>query len=146
MSNRRGVGGLISLVALVIVFGIAAIAFLDINAIQTSLVNTSVDINKIMTDKNNERLNFTVTSPNSTSYQVNVANLWSERTELNSYLVVKDNGTSKTQGYLNDAFKAGEQSTFTITVNDKTNDKNIIFLTNTGKKCVIPPTANGRIC
>lgn len=145
--ERRGVGGLVSLIALVIVFGIASLAFLDINSNQTNLVNTSIKLNKKMTDRNNESLNFTTVHPNATSYQITVRNLWSETTKLTSYVVIDNANKVTAFGYQNDVVKAGAQSTFVI--NDPkgtTIDQNIVFLTDNGKKCVIPVTVAWRLC
>ncbi|MGI0010601.1 MAG: hypothetical protein ACREAE_04290 [Nitrosopumilaceae archaeon] len=148
MKSRRGVGGLVSLIALVIVFGIASLAFLDINSNQTDLVNTSIKINKKMTEKHNESLNFTTTKPTDTSYQITARNLWSETTKITSYVVIKTDSKVSALGYLNNKIvKAGAQSTFTINDPKGTiNDQNIILLTDNGKKCVLPVTVSWRLC
>lgn len=148
MKNRRGIAGLISLIAIVIVFGIASVAFLDINSNQTDLVDTSIKINKKMTERHNESLNFTTTKPTDTSYQITARNLWGENTKITSYVVIKTDNKVSALGYLNNKIvKAGTQSTFTINDPKGTaTDQNIVLLTDNGKKCVLPVSVSWRLC
>ncbi|MEW6043256.1 MAG: hypothetical protein AB1608_03245 [Thermoproteota archaeon] len=153
--KHRAVGGLISLVALIIVFGIAAVAFLDINAIQSRFLEKSVEVNNIQMKRNNERLNFTITNSPS-EYQVTILNMWSGQTVLDSYVAFDASNTITVQRYLNETTIPNKQNiidpntstsiVFLDTVNSTNSDNKILFVTENGKQCLIPIPISWRVC
>lgn len=153
---RNAVGGLISLVGIVIVFGVASFAFLDINTEHVKFVNTSVTLNEKISDKNSEHLNFTsISKPTSTTYQVTVENIGNQKSTFNSYVIIKNDDSVDGFGYDDDiisgtsSIKTGSTESFTISnENISANDKSILLTTNTGKLCVMPASlsGNGRVC
>lgn len=56
LKERRGVAGLISIIAIVLVFGIAATAFLAITSQQTSLANSITATSNVQNDRISEKL------------------------------------------------------------------------------------------
>lgn len=143
--KHRGVGGLISMIGLVLVFGIASAAFLQINSAQQSFVSSSVNINKIILDKNNQRLNFTI-APVGSTYKVGVNNTSSQIISLNSYLLVNSTGI-RTVEYLDGKnATAGKSFQFNINLQPKSADKYVIFVTDLGKKCLVPIGVSFRVC
>jgi hypothetical protein len=144
--KHRGVGGLISMIGLVIVFGIASAAFLQINSAQQSFVSSSVNINKIILDKNNQRLNFTLVPIASSKYIVGVNNTSSQTISLDSYLLVNSTGI-RTAKYLDGKnTAAGKSVQFDINLEPKPEDKYVIFVTDLGKKCLVPIGVSFRVC
>ncbi|QLH09352.1 hypothetical protein [Candidatus Nitrosotenuis sp. DW1] len=143
--KHRGVGGLISMVGLVIVFGIASAAFLQINATQQSFVASSININKVILDKNNQRLNFT-TIANPGSYTIGVNNTSSQTIFLNSYLFVDSAGMRQAKYLDGKNITAGKSFQFDIDLAPDQEDKYIIFVTDLGKKCLVPIGVDFRIC
>ncbi|TBR23466.1 MAG: hypothetical protein EPO63_05625 [Candidatus Nitrosotenuis sp.] len=144
--KHRGVGGLISMIGLVLVFGIASAAFLQINSAQQSFVSSSVNINKIIMDKNNQRLNFTLVPITSSKYIVGVNNTSSQTISLDSYLLVNSTGI-RTAKYLDGkSTTAGKSVQFDINLEPKPEDKYVIFVTDLGKKCLVPIGVSFRIC
>lgn len=152
-SNHRGVGGLISLVALIIVFGVASIAFLDINAIQSRFLEASVEVNNIQMNRNDEQLNFTASS--GIPYTVEVTNMWSKQTVLDSYIAFDNTGTITVKRYFNETTMPNKQnivpagSTTSITFdtsNGTATDVKLLFITENGKQCIIPIPISWRVC
>lgn len=153
LRTRRGIGGLISLVALIIVFGIASVAFLELNSIQASFLNTGVEINNIQMDRTNERLDFTVLNGTGDMlYNFTITNIWSDKTMLHSFITINNTNDAAVQKYLNSStipgkqniISAAEQSMFNFTNNNATHqDEKIIFVTSVGKKCLIPIPSEG---
>lgn len=143
--KHRGVGGLISMIGLVIVFGIASAAFLQINATQQSFVASSININKVILDKNNQRLNFTITD-NVSSYKIGVNNTSSQTIFLNSYLLVDSTGIRQAEYLDGKNVTAGESMQFDINIASSSADKHVIFVTDLGKKCLVPIGVDFRIC
>lgn len=144
--KHRGVGGLISMIGLVIVFGIASAAFLQINATQQSFVASSININKVILDKNNQRLNFTVTPNGSISYKIGVNNTSSQTIFFDSYLLVNSTGIRQAEYLDGKNITAGKSFQFDINLQPKPEDQHIIFVTDLGKKCLVPIGVNFRIC
>lgn len=158
-TSRRAVGGLISLIALIIVFGIASLAFLEINTTHADFVLNSITVNEKQFGKIKEQLNFTVTN-SSTNYTVDVANLWNDQSTLESYLAKNSNDKISVQRYLNETTVPLKQNIIDIQdestlIFDDTNsthgDTTIIFMTLNGNKCTIPiPDTEGdkfnRLC
>lgn len=97
--SHRAIGGLVSLVAIVVVFGIATTAFLTINSqmLQTNL--TSNKINQLQNKKGDETLVFNVTDCQrfddsaiaNVTMQVN--NTWAQNSILDSVLLSYPAGT-----------------------------------------------------
>lgn len=143
--KHRGVGGLISMIGLVIVFGIASAAFLQINSAQQSFIASSVNVNKIILDKNNQKLNFTITSTG-TSYKVGVNNTSSQTISLDSYLLVNSTGIRKAQYLDGKNTTAGKSFQFNINLQPESADKHVIFVTDLGKKCLVPIGVSFRVC
>jgi hypothetical protein len=54
MKARRAVGGLISMIGLLVVFGVIGVAFLSLNTQQTSLFSTQQRLNELQHDRNLE--------------------------------------------------------------------------------------------
>jgi len=54
MKSRRAVGGLISMIGLLMVFGVIGVAFLSLNTQQTSLFSTQQRLGEIQHDRNLE--------------------------------------------------------------------------------------------
>ncbi|HXG74742.1 MAG TPA: hypothetical protein VNK44_07990 [Candidatus Nitrosotenuis sp.] len=154
-SKHRAVGGLISLVALIVVFGVAAVAFLDINAIQSRFLEKSVEISNIQMKRNNERLNFTIASSPG-QYQVTISNMWSGQTILDSYVAFDASNTITTQRYLNETTIPNKQNiidpngvtsmVFLHSLNSTNSDTTILFVTENGKQCIIPIPISWRMC
>lgn len=144
--KHRGVGGLISMIGLVIVFGIASAAFLQINSAQQSFIASSVNVNKIILDKNNQKLNFTIINNGlNQNYTVGVNNTSSQTISLDSYLLVDSTGI-RTAKYLDGKnTTAGKSFQFNIT-KSQLGDKHVIFVTDLGKKCLVPIGVSFRVC
>jgi len=143
--KHRGVGGLISMIGLVIVFGIASAAFLQINSAQQSFVSSSVNVNKIILDKNNQRLNFTIT-PDGSTYKVGVNNTSSQTIFLDSYLLVDSTGIRQAKYLDGKNVTAGKSFQFDINLDPLETDKHVIFVTDLGKKCLVPIGVSFRVC
>ncbi len=132
MKSRRGVGGLISLVGLVAVFGVVATAFIELNLGQADLMSTTVDVNNLLIDKNNELLNFTKVGGGAA---IDVQNLWGKSSTIDSYLLITGKTVSDAK-YLDEKIDAGKKSSFNLETTPLAGDE-IIFTTNLGKKCLI---------
>lgn len=99
MKSRRAVGGLISLIGLVVVFGIVAVAFLSLNTYQASLFVTQQHLNELQHDRNSEKLMLGVLNckyiPDNKTHvaQINItiSNTWAETSRITSFLVLRDN-------------------------------------------------------
>jgi hypothetical protein len=144
--KHRGVGGLISMIGLVIVFGIASAAFLQINATQQSFVASSININKVILEKNNQRLNFTTIANPGSSYTIGVNNTSSQTIFLNSYLLINSTGIRQAEYLDGKNVTAGKSFQFNINLAPNGTDKHIIFVTDLGKKCLVPIGVDYRIC
>ncbi len=114
------------MIGLVIVFGIASAAFLQINSAQQSFVASSVDVNKIILDKNNQRLNFTIKSELS-SYKIGVNNTSSQTISLDSYLLINSTGVHKAEYLDGKNAIAGKSFQFDINLEPKPEDKSYNF-------------------
>ena len=91
LKKRKAVGGLVSLIGLIVVFGIASIAYLELSSSQTSLINTSFSISQKIADKNNQRLNFSSITTGGSSYTINIENLGSETVSIHSQITEQAN-------------------------------------------------------
>ena len=87
--KRRAVGGLISLIGIIVVFGISSVAYLEISSSQTNLINQSLEANQKISDKNNARLNFTepLLNWNGTHNLLPIDNIGSDTITIHSYIV-----------------------------------------------------------
>jgi hypothetical protein len=144
--KHRGVGGLISMIGLVIVFGIASAAFLQINTTQQSFVTSSININKVILDKNNQRLNFTTITNPGQSYTIGVNNTSSQTIFFDSYLLVDSTGIRQAEYLDGKNVTAGRSFQFDINLVPNGADKHVIFVTDLGKKCLVPIGVDFRIC
>lgn len=140
MKRRRGVGGLISLIGLIAVFGIVATAFVELSLGQADLMNTTVDVNKFLIDKNNELLNFTIGNNN-----VTVQNLWSKSSTINCYLLVTDNKVTNSE-CPDQKIDAGKKQNVTLDVMEPISDDEIIFTTTLGNKCLVVVDRGQGLC
>ena len=146
MKNRRGVAGLISLIGLVIVFGIGSTAYLELTSSQTKLVETSIKANQKITDRNHEYLNFTDISNDASGYDVTVKNLSSETIILDSFLIV--NGKSlEAKNFLDVSIAADDEEILRLERSGPipATDR-ITIVSDTGKKCIFSGGVNFRIC
>lgn len=140
------------MIGIVIVFGIASAAFLQINSTQQSFVTSSVNVNKMISDRNDQRLNFTIMPITPNGYNVTAKNISSKTIYLVSYLWV--NTTNGIAGihkadYLDEKnfTTPGKSLNINITsTQDSTTDKYIILVTDLGKKCLVPIGVNFRVC
>lgn len=148
MKKRRAVGGLISLIGIIIIFSIASLAFLELNSIQTGLTITSNKISKMILERNTESLNFTMITPNpGVSYTFDGDNIGNQASIINSYLLLSTDGKINGQGYLNEKTKVGKSFTFDVNeVPNALSDNSIVFVTDSGKTCTIPLGVTFRIC
>lgn len=140
--NRRGVGGLISLVGLIAVFGIVATAFVELSLGQANLIGTTVDVNNLLIDKNNELLNFTIAGNNN----VTVQNLWSKSSTINCYLLIVTEKTIDDKGCPDKKIDAGKKQNVTLSGVPNIEAGEIIFTTNLGKKCLVPVDRGYGVC
>lgn len=144
MKYRRGVGGLISLIGILAVFGVATTAFIELNSMQTSLINQSVEVNNKVTDRNKEQLNFTDVSVGNPTIMVD--NLWSKSSAINSYLLIASDKSIQDSGYLNTEVRAGEADiSITIGAAPSAGDK-IVLLTDQGNKCLVQVDRSFGVC
>lgn len=147
LTKRRAVGGLISLIGIIIVFGIVSVAYLELSSAQTSLINTSLVSSQKISDKNNSRLNFTNIVVASDKYNITVDNIGSDSITIHSYIVEKNNRIID-KGEINSSINAGITgtiSTNSFTTPEQASDT-ILIMTSHGKKCSIPADVSYRIC
>lgn len=108
MKSRRAVGGLISMIGLLVVFGVIGIAFLSLSSQQTSLFVTQQNLNELQHDRNTETFvgkilnckKFNETHADFVTIRIN--NTSSQTSSLNSFIVyniVHQNVTDS--GYFN---------------------------------------------
>lgn len=146
LKKRRAVGGLISLIGIVIVFGITSVAYLELSSSQTNLINTSINANQKISDRNNQSLNFTSIIAGASKYTVSVDNLGSETTTIHSQ-ITKNGKTVVGKEELNDKIFAGTNKDVIVNLDSGplSGDK-IIFITSLGKKCIVPEGVSFRVC
>lgn len=159
--SRRAVGGLISLIALIIVFGIASLAFLEINLTHADFVLNSIHVNEKQFNRINEQLNFTITnSTGADTYTVIISNIWNDKSTLESHINLNSENEVTKKRYLNATTVPSKQNiigleedstlNFVNDLNSTHNDETIIFVTNNGNKCIIPVPTEGdsinRLC
>ena len=148
IKKRRAVGGLISLIGLIVVFGVVSVAYLQLTSSQTEVSKTSFAISQKISDRNMERLNFTSISNNSTHYFLEVENLGSKTAILNSFLIQNSTSISG-KGELGIKLFAAEKTItpiFLVSSLPNPSDDKIILITDLGKKCVIPGDGGFRLC
>ncbi|MEX2192262.1 MAG: hypothetical protein WD717_02625 [Nitrosarchaeum sp.] len=146
LEKRRAIGGLISLIGIVIVFGITSVAYLELSSSQTSLITTSMNANQKISDRNNESLNFTnivVTAGN--NFDITVDNLGSETVIIHSF-ITKNDTSLVGKNEINVKIFAGEQQTVLDVAGSSDTDDKITFITSLGKKCIISEGVNFRVC
>lgn len=148
LKERRAVGGLISLIGIVIVFGIVSIAYLELSSSQTNLISTSLVTNQKISDKNNARLDFTSISNGTNYYDFMVNNIGSKTTTIHSYIVSNSTHHVIGTGEKNIPVSAGKTILFsTNALNQFPQPSDLIWIvTDQGKKCLIPGDVSFRIC
>jgi hypothetical protein len=148
LKKRRAVGGLVSLIGLIVVFGIVSIAYLELSSSQTNLINTSFSISQKIADKNNQRLNFSNIQITGSDYTINVENLESETIIIHSQITEQANKVFGKQE-INEKIFAGS-SPISLTINldgSPTGGENTMFVTSLGKKCLVPVVEGSfRLC
>lgn len=138
LEKRRAVGGLISLIGIVIVFGITSVAYLELSSSQTNLITTSINANQKISDRNNERLNFTNIISAGSSYSTTVHNLSSDTILIHSQITEREN-TIFGKEEINEKIHAGSSESITVNLNnDPISTDKTIFITSSGKKCLVP--------
>ncbi|MFB5608742.1 MAG: hypothetical protein ACE5Q5_00775 [Nitrosarchaeum sp.] len=145
LQKRRAVGGLISLIGIVIVFGITSVAYIELSSSQTNLINTSLNTNQKISDRNNERLNFTTIAPQGDNFNITIDNLGSNTVTIHSIITQNDNslvGINET----NTKIFAGDKQTIVNVVGSVAPNDKMIFVTSLGKKCMVPEGVSFRIC
>lgn len=146
LKKRRAVGGLISLIGIIVVFGIVSVAYLEISSAQTNLISKSLVANQKISDKNNERLNFTGISDNGNAYDLTLDNIGSNPVTIHSYIIDRNNAVID-KGEINSSINAGTEKTITVnSVTTQPASDIIMIVTDLGKKCVVPADVSFRIC
>lgn len=159
LTKRSGVAGLISVIAIVLVFGLAATAFLTITSQQTSLANTFSKTSNIQNSRISEKLDVEVVGcqwvdPNKelAEVKVNATNNWSESSFVDAILFTNSTYVFDSQ-YIPDVDKKipSLQSDKQITVNAKINQTNnfadrVQVVTELGNKFVDAHTFNDINC
>ncbi len=93
MKSRRGVGGLISMIGLLVVFGVIGVALLSLNTQQTSLFSTQQQLNELQHDRNLETFEAKVlrckesTSTHADFVTVRINNTSSQVLTVNSFIL-----------------------------------------------------------
>jgi len=144
LKERRGVAGLISVIAIVLVFGIAVTASLHLNSQQASLISSTSRTIDVQGKKATEQLQFKITSCviKDSKYEITAKanSTWSESSILDSAIFVDDAENKVTDSVyipsdyktipsmiVNDEVKVN--ATSAVTAADK-----VIFVTELGKK------------
>ncbi|MEO9309930.1 MAG: hypothetical protein ABI337_06505 [Nitrososphaera sp.] len=93
MKSRRAVGGLISMIGLLVVFGVIGIAFLSLSSQQTSLFVTQQSLNELQHDRNREAFDVKILNCNKINathidfVTIRINNTSSQALNLNSFIV-----------------------------------------------------------
>lgn len=144
--QRRAVGGLISLIGIMVVFGIVSVAYLELSSAQTNLINTSLISNQKISDKNNARLNFTDISVDGNAYDITIDNMDSDSITIHSYIIERDNRVTD-KGEIDSVINAGNTNTISVSSTDPNlSSDTLLIISSTGKKCSIPADVSYRIC
>lgn len=104
MKSRRGVGGLISMVGLVIVFGVIAVTLMALNGQQTSVIATGHRVAELQHDRTAERLDLefescTAVIAGKTNLSINVTNAGSETSRITTLLLLRDAPVNVTDNF-----------------------------------------------
>lgn len=145
LEKRRAVGGLISLIGIVIVFGITSVAYLELSSSQTNLINTSINANQKISDRNNERLNFTAIIPQGNNFDITVDNLGSETVIIHSS-ITKNGKSLVGKKEINTKIFAGTSGSIVNVAGSANSNDKIIFITSLGKKCMVSEGVSFRVC
>lgn len=138
LQKRKAVGGLISLIGIIIVFGITSVAYIELSSSQTNLINSSLNANQKISDRNNERLNFTSILSGGSTYSTTVYNLGSDTITIHSQITERANAVFGKEE-INKKIHAGSSELITVNLDGTplSTDKTM-FITNLGKKCLVP--------
>jgi len=153
LKERRGVAGLISVIAIVLVFGLAATAFFQLNSQQTSLISNTSRTIDVQGKKAAEQLQFKISncvllSDNKTrTITVKANSTWSESSVLDSAFFVKPDGNVTNSVYVTHANKTLSSMANNVSIKVNTTDTKIdsttvsvknatkaVFVTELGKK------------
>jgi hypothetical protein len=106
LKQRRGVAGLISVIAIVLVFGLAATTFFQLNSHQVSLISSTSRTIDLQGKKSSEQLQFKISDcillPDNKTRTITVLtnNTWSESSLLDSVLFIKPDGNVTNSVYV----------------------------------------------
>lgn len=153
LKERRGVAGLISVIAIVLVFGLAATAFFQLNSHQASLISSTSRTIDVQGKKAAEQLQFKifncVLQPDGKTRTiiVKVNSTWSERSVLDSAIFIKPDGDVTNSVYVIHANKTIHSMANDVSIKVNATDTKIdsttisvknatqaIFVTELGKK------------
>jgi len=153
LKERHGVAGLISMIAIVLVFGLAAAAFFQLNSHQASLIGSTSRTIDVQGKKAAEQLLFKISDcvlllDNKTrTITVLANNTWSERSVLDSAIFVKSDGNVTNSVYVIHANKTIASMANNVSIEVNTTDTKIssstisvknatqaVFVTELGKK------------
>ncbi|MGQ0606608.1 MAG: hypothetical protein ACT4OD_06665 [Candidatus Nitrosotenuis sp.] len=108
MKSRRAVGGLISMIGLLVVFGVIGVAFLSLNTQQTSLFSIQQRLNELQHDRNLESfegkiINCKETNSTHTDFvTIRINNTSSQSSDLTSFIAYNTTFQNVTDsGYFN---------------------------------------------
>lgn len=143
--KRRAVGGLISLIGIMVVFGIVSVAYLELSSAQTNLINTSLLSNQKISDKNNAMLNMTDIT-DSGRYEITIDNISSDSITIHSYIVERNNSIMD-KAEVNTLINAGNNDVIlTNSFATEPISDTLLIITSDGKKCSIPADVSYRLC
>lgn len=157
LKQRRGVAGLISVIAIVLVFGLAATAFSQLNSQQASLISSTSRTIDVQGKKAAEQLQFTIfnctlSSIDNKTRTVTVLanNTWSENSVLDSAFFVKNDGNITHSVYVTDPNKKISSMRNNVSIEIETVDMQVgsatnsvrnatqaVFVTELGKRFLI---------
>lgn len=157
LKQRRGVAGLISVIAIVLVFGLAATAFSQLNSQQASLIGSTARTIDVQGKKAAEQLQFMIFNCTLSSIDnktrtitVHVNNTWSENSVLDSALFIEPDGNVTDSVYATDPNKKIPSMRNNVSIEINTVDTQVgsttnsvrnatqaVFVTELGKRFLI---------
>lgn len=143
--KRRAVGGLISLIGIIVVFGVVSVAYLELSSAQTNFINTSLLSNQKISDKNNAMLNITDIAT-SGKYDIIIDNMGSDPVTIHSYLVKRDNSIIDKAEVDTLIPAADDDVVSTNSFTTQPSSDTLLIITVDGKKCSIPADVSYRLC
>lgn len=131
LKERRGVAGLISVIAIVLVFGLATTAFFQLNSQQASLISSTSRTIDVQGKKAAEQLQFKISncallSDNKTrTIIIKANNTWSEHSVLDSAIFVKPDGSVTNSVYVTHDNKTISSMANNVSIKVNTTDTKI---------------------